>query len=137
MRRKERRAPIALGSLVVMVGLLAMGSFSPAEAEGTWVPSAAMSTTRFAASTSVVAGRIYAIGGDGPARRALSVVEAYDPATDTWTAKSEMPTARWVHSASVVDGRIYVIGGASDAYAEGMAGGGDPAGSVRHRRALP
>ena len=94
----------------VGIGLLAARPASPT-AEGTWATRADMPTARWGLSTSVVGGKIYAIGGDGPARRALSVVEAYDPATDTWTAKSEMPTARWVHSASVVDGRIYVIGG--------------------------
>jgi hypothetical protein len=61
-------------------------------------------------STSVVNGKIYAIGGwcDGAFH---STVEEYDPATDTWTKKADMPTARQWLSTSVVDGKIYAIGG--------------------------
>jgi N-acetylneuraminic acid mutarotase len=68
-------------------------------------------------STSVVNGKIYAIGGGSSSSTSYasvetySTVEEYDPATDTWTAKSDMPTARGFHSANVVDGKIYVIGG--------------------------
>jgi hypothetical protein len=66
-------------------------------------------------STSVVDGKIYAIGGIiynmGPP---LSTVEVYDPVTDTWTTKAPMPTARVTFSAtSAVNGIIFVIGGAS------------------------
>jgi N-acetylneuraminic acid mutarotase len=76
-----------------------------------------MSTARQGLSTSVVNGKIYAIGGVAGSSSSYSsvetysTVEEYDPATDTWTAKSEMPTTRGSHSANVVDGKIYIIGG--------------------------
>jgi len=75
-----------------------------------------MPTARFTLSTSVVDGKIYAIGGilrttqSGP-ETPSSAVEEYDPATDTWTTKAPMPTARGMLSTSVVDGKIYAIGG--------------------------
>jgi N-acetylneuraminic acid mutarotase len=65
-------------------------------------------------ATSVVNGKIYAIGGCiGPpqAPQPSSIVEEYDPVTDRWTRKADMPTARGFLSASAVNGKIYAIGG--------------------------
>jgi N-acetylneuraminic acid mutarotase len=80
----------------------------------TWTPRADMPSLRRCFSTSVVDGKIYAIGGVHYGdKRYLTTVEEYDPMTDTWTPKADMPTARWNLSTSVVNGRIYAIGGAS------------------------
>jgi len=80
-------------------------------ATDTWTEKAPMPTARSALSTSVVDGKIYALGGS-TYRTGLSTVEAYDPATDTWTTKAPMPTARTTFLAtSAVNGIIYVIGG--------------------------
>jgi RNA polymerase sigma factor (sigma-70 family) len=76
-----------------------------------WAKKADMPTARGLLVTSVVNGKIYAIGGglgDGPA---LSAAEEYNPATDTWTKKTNMPKVRQSLSASTVNGKIYVIGG--------------------------
>jgi len=71
-----------------------------------------MPTPRWGLSTSVVNGKIYAIGGArGFPIPGLRTVEEYDPATDTWTTKSPMPSTRWALSTSVVNGKIYAIGG--------------------------
>jgi N-acetylneuraminic acid mutarotase len=68
-------------------------------------------------STSMVNGKIYAIGGiGGPA-----AVEEYDPATDTWTKKSDMPTERGFLSTSVVNGKIYVMGGTQSNWSETLS----------------
>jgi len=83
-------------------------------ATDTWTKKANMPTKRAALSTSVVSGKIYAIGGCIPWRDAwkeLSTVEVYDPATDTWTKGADMPTRRCWHAASAVNGKIYAIGG--------------------------
>lgn len=81
-------------------------------ATDTWTRKADMSRARNWHSSSVVIGKIYAIGGKiYPSETMVSTVEEYDPAMDTWTQKTDMPTARGMHSASVVDGKIYVIGG--------------------------
>jgi N-acetylneuraminic acid mutarotase len=98
------------GALVLVLALgLASGSYA---AEGIWTTKANMPTARWNLCTSVVDGKIYAIGG-GPryGGAPLRTVEAYDPATDTWTTKSEMPTARQGLSTSVVNGKIYAMGG--------------------------
>ncbi|MBA7639906.1 N-acetylneuraminate epimerase [subsurface metagenome] len=97
--------------LFVLVLALGLASVSLA-AEETWTKKADMPTARLGLSTSVVNGKIYAIGGgysiEGPHSR---TVEEYDPVTDTWTKKADMPTGRLGHSASVVNAKIYVIGG--------------------------
>jgi hypothetical protein len=87
-----------------------------------------MPTARGTLSTSVVDGKIYAIGGilynmEPP----LSTVEVYDPATDTWTGKAPIPTARAALSTCVVDGKIYAIGGSSVELAFSTVEAYDPA----------
>jgi len=84
-------------------------------AEFTWTQKTDMPTPRWAHSSAVVNGKIYAIGGGSsqPGSALLPTVEEYDPATDTWTTKADMPTARgWISPSSAeVNGKIYVIGG--------------------------
>ncbi len=75
----------------------------------TWTKKADMPTPRGIFSTSVVNGKIYAIGGYNGAF--LPTVEAYDPVTNSWTRKADMPTARSNLSAGTVNGKIYAIGG--------------------------
>ncbi|MFQ6044189.1 MAG: hypothetical protein ACE5PV_25320, partial [Candidatus Poribacteria bacterium] len=100
--------------LVVLIfcGLFGMASISLA-AGGKWVRKADMPTARLCLRTSVVAGKIYAIGGtahwvNGPI---LSTVEEYNPVKDIWTKKKDMPTSRYKLTTSVVDRKIYAIGG--------------------------
>jgi N-acetylneuraminic acid mutarotase len=86
--------------------LLGMTPMSLA-ATDTWTQKADMPTSRLALASSVVDGKIYAIGGrpDG------ALTTEYDPTTDTWTTKTRMPTARFCLATSVVDEKIYAIGG--------------------------
>jgi N-acetylneuraminic acid mutarotase len=70
-----------------------------------------MPTGRAFFATSVVNGKIYAIGGAPGDNSETSTVEEYDPATDTWARKVDMQTARIHLSTSVVNGKIYAIGG--------------------------
>jgi N-acetylneuraminic acid mutarotase len=103
--------------VVVVAGFLTVTSTSYA-VEGTWAIKTDMPTARFSLSTSVVNGKIYAIGGGKtPYGAYLSTVEEYDPTTNTWTRKADMPTARSGHAAAVVNGKIYVIGGEPSAQA--------------------
>jgi len=80
-------------------------------ATDTWTKKADMPTGRARLSTSVVDGKIYAIGGSPHRDAEVSTVEVYDPATDTWTKKTDMPRARNWLSTSLVNGKIYAIGG--------------------------
>jgi hypothetical protein len=94
-------------------GLFAQGVSTVEEydpATDTWRPKADMPTARTSFSTSVVNGKIFAMGGMF-GRNHLSTVEEYDPATDTWTLKAGMPIARSMLTTSVVNGKIYAIGG--------------------------
>ncbi len=82
-----------------------------------WTRKADMPTARSDFSTSVVNGKIFAIGGQTRVEKgefgdlALSKVEMYDPETDTWERRMDMPTPRSAISTSVVDGKIYTMGG--------------------------
>jgi len=71
-----------------------------------------MPTGRTHLTSSVVNGKIYAIGGLG----GLTTVEEYNPATNTWSTKAYMPTPRYSLTSSVVNGKIYAIGGYSGGY---------------------
>lgn len=80
-----------------------------------WTTGAAMPTARFAAAGAVVNGILYVIGGcdSGCATGvgAMSVVEAYNPASNAWTTKAPLPTATDSINAVVEKGIIYVVGG--------------------------
>jgi RNA polymerase sigma factor (sigma-70 family) len=78
---------------------------------GEWAKKADMPTARGSLSTSVVNGKIYAIGGTANGTNSITTVEEYDPITDIWTKKADMPIATAAHTASVVKGKIYIIGG--------------------------
>jgi N-acetylneuraminic acid mutarotase len=84
-------------------------------ATDTWARKADMPTARCAHSAGVVDGTIYVVGGmvGGPttAWMGLSVVEAYDPATNTWTRKADVPAPTFFHSVSAAAGKIYSLGG--------------------------
>jgi N-acetylneuraminic acid mutarotase len=75
-----------------------------------WVRKADTLTPRGYFRSSVVDGKIYAIGGwtDGGFSNA---VEAYDPVADKWEKKADIPTARAEAVTEQVNGKIYVIGG--------------------------
>ena len=96
---------------------VAVGCVSTVEvydpATDTWTQASDMPRTRSAHTASVVAGKIYIIGGGDPVvhPRGDKVVDVYNPATDTWTTAADFPTARATLTAGVVDGKIYAIGG--------------------------
>ena len=84
----------------------------------TWVRKQNMSRRRASFGIGVVAGKIYAIGGNihpGDRKpedpRRVDLVEVYDPATDTWAKRADMPTQRKSVRASVIRDTIYAIGG--------------------------
>ncbi len=105
----ELKAELVLIGFVAAI-VLCGGS---ASADLTWTQKADMPTPRAMHTSTVVNGKIYAIGGRQREDEAgnLSTVEEYDPTTDTWTTKTPMPTSRYGLATSVVDGKIYAIGG--------------------------
>jgi len=91
-----------------------MHNAAPLASQGegdTWTKKADMPTPRMWLSSSVVNGKVYAIGGCVGINTHTSAVEEYDPAANTWAQKADMPTVRDQLSTSVVNGKIYAIGG--------------------------
>lgn len=77
-----------------------------------WSPRTAMQSARSALAAGAVAGRLYAIGGNGSSGPKLSTLEQYDPATDTWAVKSPLPQALAnMNGAQPLNGLLYVPGG--------------------------
>ncbi len=71
-----------------------------------------MPTARWGHSSSVLDGKIYAIGGSNTTEDpAFAMLEVYDPILNIWTPKANMSTARANFSSCVLNGKIYAIGG--------------------------
>ena len=84
----------------------------------TWVRKQDMFLRRASFGIGVVAGKIYAIGGNvhpGDRKpedpRRVDLVEVYDPATDTWAKRANMPARRTGVRTAVIRDTIYAIGG--------------------------
>ena len=71
---------------------------------------APMPTPRRLATSVLVDGRIYVIGGSDQINGRVNVMEIYDINEDTWLPARPMPTARET-TAVEKDGTIYVVGG--------------------------
>jgi N-acetylneuraminic acid mutarotase len=109
-------ASVVGDKIYVISGFLG-GALSPTVQEydpktDTWERKSDIPTARCYFSTSVVDGKIYAIGGANVAfGPGLPQVEEYDPASDTWTKKKDMPNPRSLLSTAAVEGKIYAMGG--------------------------
>ncbi|CAN2249721.1 Kelch repeat-containing protein [Bacillus vallismortis] len=80
-----------------------------------WKERADLPEPRVGASSGVVDGKIYVIGG-GTVKPGTygNQTFVYDPKTNEWTRKADMPTARGGAATVTVDGKIYVMGGMSN-----------------------
>ena len=65
-----------------------------------------MSVARKAVASTVLNGKVYAIGGQDKAS-----VEVYDPSTESWSAGVALPSEVNHGTAITVSGRIYLVGG--------------------------
>lgn len=77
----------------------------------TWEKRADMPTSRILASSGLVDGKVYVIGGYVPKGDPVSAVDVYDPATDTWTQVADLPTLRSAMVSCVLHHSIYAISG--------------------------
>ena len=79
----------------------------------TWTAKAPMPHPREHLTSTVVNGKLYAIGGRvGGLDHNLDANEMYDPINDTWSIREPMPSKRGgLSSASLSNGNIYVFGG--------------------------
>lgn len=82
-----------------------------------WSTGESIPTARYVAASTVVDNILYVIGGCNAACAtgggAMTVVEAYDPATNSWTTKSPIPIANGIDSVYAIADKniIYVVGG--------------------------
>ncbi len=70
-------------------------------------------TARYYATSSVLNGKIYVIGGVDANNKVVDLLEVYDPTANSWTTPvtTGNMVPRYLHSASVINGKIYLIGG--------------------------
>lgn len=70
-----------------------------------------------------VGGKLYVLGGLGPAWTPKGLVYEYDPAADTWTKMPPMETARHGVAADFIGNKLHVVSG-------NVQSGGGPAALV-------
>src|SRR5581483_8566231 len=106
-----------LPALAVLAALLlGLAGCVPGAPAARWSSRARMSVPRDEFGAAVAAGRIYAFGGmTGQRGHDLSLVEAYDPATNTWQTLPPLPRPRSGLRAGAVGTRVYLVGGSSGA----------------------
>jgi hypothetical protein len=113
---REGVSACVVDSIIYVIGGVAPGGVALKDVEAydpatdTWTTKAPMPTGRWALSTEVVDGKIYAMG---TGQIGGKTVEEYDPATDTWTTKASMLVGNGYFGTCVDDGIIYTLGGAS------------------------
>ena len=74
-----------------------------------WTQGPALPSPRGALACAVIAGKIYAVGGEGD--RTTGELTVFDPITNRWETLPPMPTPREHIAAGVIDGKLYVAGG--------------------------
>lgn len=79
-------------------------------ATNTWENKTSMLTPRADASTSIVNGKIYVIGGYGTDLKDTGITEVYDPANGSWTIQAAAPFAFGRFASAVVGSSIYLFG---------------------------
>ena len=100
---------------VFSTGLIVGGANSAFAQGGSWATKAPMPTPRVSLGVGVVAGKLYAVGGNQSSGYPVNgTTEAYDPITDTWTTNAPMPTARGRLGVAAVNGIVYAMGGCGD-----------------------
>jgi N-acetylneuraminic acid mutarotase len=93
--------------------------------ENKWSAAAPMPTPRWSLMACSSGGHLYAFGGVsgvGNNRRALDIVEAYEPISNSWQSVGKMPEARQGAATAEVNGLIYVISGKIASYVEATQG---------------
>jgi N-acetylneuraminic acid mutarotase len=90
------------------------GTIETGRESKTWVTRKSMPTARAMAGSTVFNSKIYILGGQRYAGDAITVNEAYDPASDSWSLEPNLPIKkRWPYVEAAF-GKIYVIGGDQD-----------------------
>ncbi|MDB5007999.1 MAG: hypothetical protein JWP45_2392 [Mucilaginibacter sp.] len=98
---------------LILPAVIAITAFAQGSGEGTWrvVKTKNKADARSECSLVAAKGKLYLIGGDGPAMP----VEVYDPKTNAWTKKAMAPVAMHHLQAVTLGDKIYVL----DAFYDG------------------
>lgn len=112
----QNGAKVLLVLLLITSSLVIVNKPAWASAQDSWTPKASMQEARASLGTTVVNGKVYAIGGYNAATsQSQSTVvgtnEEYDPSANTWIHKSPMLTPRSHFGIAVYENKIYCIGG--------------------------
>ena len=117
----EEKAPVSvaryahdgvevLGGKIYFVGGHSTSELNIAErydpSTNTWETLASMSVARRSVASTVLNGKLHAIGGVG-----LSSVEVFDPLNGNWSAGVALPSVVYSGTAITVNDKIYLIGG--------------------------
>ncbi len=91
----------------LITSLLFVALISAANAQGHWqlIKTTTKIAPRSECSLVAVEGKLYLIGGDGPA----SPVEAYDPKTNTWAQRAMAPFTMHHLQAVGLGDKVYVL----------------------------
>jgi hypothetical protein len=112
---EQPTVPDFVETAYVMGGATLLGTLSSMEqyniASDQWSTGAAIGTARHNFCACVIAGEIYATGGEDTYGHQLSSVEKYSPSSNTWSTVAPMPEARKYHVAVAVGLAMYVLGG--------------------------
>ena len=109
---------VTVNGKVYIVGGFSLPNFAPRgrmlvfDPESlTWKQGAEIPTPRFSLSVVSVGETVLAIGGVDMGLNALSIVEAYSPASDSWAERNPMLTRRGYFSVSALRGRVLLASG--------------------------
>ncbi len=98
--------------------VMARSGETPPVTTGSWHEMAPAPSARTEVTASVVAGKIYVMGGLAPSRfgnvermRVSDRVEVYDPARDLWRKAATLPRPLHHAAAVTIDQRLFVVGG--------------------------
>ena len=113
-----------IGSTIIAAGGLANGGATTTDTEGynaatnSWTTLAPLPSSRQAGCFGVIAGLLYFVGGTSSGTvngQSLSILDAYNGATDSWTSGLPSLTNAVVSPGSAtVGGRLFCFGGSND-----------------------
>jgi N-acetylneuraminic acid mutarotase len=89
-----------------------LDSIEASMSEPSWTRGASTPSPAAEASSVILGGKVYIIGGeDADKKAATNVVRIYDPVTDHWSASAPLPISLDHTGSGAYNGKIYVVGG--------------------------
>ncbi len=83
-----------------------------------WSSGAPMPDARGGLGAAYGSGKIFLLGGQGPAMSINGQTWAYDPVANSWMTMTAMPAARVAAATAVINGQLYAAGGLDTSFQE-------------------